>query len=260
MTGTQQFTATGHRMFAQYAYPPNRLGYCGPADSSGLLDIAAGTTDGSRSQSAADANPGIRELARAFDGAWIYLDIIGEATGLDPLDPQVVEAYWIGNDLLEKIDPVRFVATVKSRFSSEIGAYWAGLDGNGPPSVPHHGFQVFTIYPWVPLLGKGETALTVLDRCRIRWGQVEFVDDDHLVVSCQKLRWDGHELGLGPVEVERARWAEQGRSLISVPERGQWLALHWDWACAPLTEAQLHQLQRRTFAQLDTTNRAIAQS
>ena len=56
-------TATGfagERLFARYAYAPNDLGYCGPAQSRILLECGAGGGDPAR----------VREVARAFTGAW----------------------------------------------------------------------------------------------------------------------------------------------------------------------------------------------
>ena len=81
----------GPLLFARYAYPPNALGLCGADVRRTLLEYgAAGESDG-----------GLAELARTFEGAWPYLELIAGANGIyDPLDPRVVEAYWVGNDLL----------------------------------------------------------------------------------------------------------------------------------------------------------------
>ena len=53
----------GSVLFARYAYPPNALGYCGPADSGALLEYAAGPV----------SDAGLAALARRFSGAWPYL-------------------------------------------------------------------------------------------------------------------------------------------------------------------------------------------
>jgi hypothetical protein len=244
-TGTAR---AGEIMFARYAYPPNELGYCGPGDPDGLMDIAAG------------AGPRLGARARAFTGAWVYLDIIASAAGInDHLDPRVVEAYWVGNELLEQVNAAAFAAAARTRFATEIGAHWAALDLVGPHrSVPHHGFQVFTVYPWVALLGRRDTALKVLDRCRIRWGKVVSIAYDNAQVACRPLTWDGHKLALGPERAETIRWAMTGRSLLGRPATvGDWVSLHWDWACDRLTPSQMEQLSRRTDHQLDITNHAL---
>src|SRR4051794_12171835 len=94
----------GEALFARYAWPPNERGYCGPPDSS-LVDI------GSR--------------ARSFDGAWTYLEYLASVAGLDdPLDLRVVEAYWIGNDLLLSASSVDLVAFLADRFRGQLGGTW----------------------------------------------------------------------------------------------------------------------------------------
>jgi len=241
--------ATGDVLFARYAYPPNELGYCGPDDPEALLEFAAGS----------DHYP-LGNRAAAFEGAWAYLESIASATGLDPLDARVVEAYWIGNDLLDRIDPAAFGAEIRRRFAGETLADWAALagpDGAGPQhAVPHHSFQVFVVYPWVRLLGRGGAALQVLDRCRIRDGEVLKVDGDEIVVRYEPLEWDGQSLFLGAPVQERARWAQNGRSLLAAVTPGDRVALHWDWVCDRLTPVMAAELRKRTATQLDWTNLA----
>jgi len=83
--------------FARYAYGPNRLGYCGPDAADELLGEAAEGGDLRR----------IRELAAGFEGAWPYLELIALSNGItDPLDDRVVEAYWLGSDLLDAVPMV----------------------------------------------------------------------------------------------------------------------------------------------------------
>src|ERR1700732_4522480 len=92
--GTRGPQRAGPLMSVRYAYPPNALGYCGPADFAAFREYAvAGVVD-----------RGLVQLAQAFAGAWPYLELIASGCGIgDPLDRRVVEAYWVGNDLLDKV-------------------------------------------------------------------------------------------------------------------------------------------------------------
>ncbi|MCW0213087.1 MAG: DUF6390 family protein [Pseudonocardia sp.] len=234
--------APGEVLFARYAYPPTELGYCGPADAEPVFDVAAG---------AGGPGPDVR----AFDGAVVYLEVIAAANGLAPLDPRVVEAYWVGNELLDEVDPAGFVKEVRVRFAGEAGPA-RDLRTGGTSAVPHHSFQVFTVYPWVRLLPRGGPALHILDRCRIRDGTVLAVDGDEVVVRSRPLTWDGHALGLGDPVEERARWARAGRGLPDAVAPGDTVALHWDWVCDRLTPRRRDELRRRTAAQLALTNAA----
>ncbi len=102
----------GPLLFARYAYPPNALGLCGADTPRTLLEYGdARRVDG-----------GLAELARTFDGAWPYLTLIAGANGIaDPLDPRVVEAYWVGNELLERVRPAELARHVDDRFRGRLG-------------------------------------------------------------------------------------------------------------------------------------------
>lgn len=242
----------GATLFARYAYPPNELGYCGPADSRAVLEYgAAGVVD-----------PGLAQLARGFSGAWPYLELLARATGIgDPLDRRVVEAYWVGNGLLERVDMTLFGNSLVERFHHRAGARWGYMAEAIPEGVvPHHSFHVFGVYPWVGLLGadRGETPLHVLQSCRIRWGQVVAVRGDEVDVLSRPLTWDGHAIGLGDARVETARGAVDGLALGTGYRPGDWVSLHWGWVCDRLSRRQLTNLRRFTLRQLDITNHRVA--
>ncbi len=248
-------TTAGQARFARYAYPPNQLGYCGPDGAEALLAVGAGlAADGAAEE--------VDRRARAFDGAWVYLQLIAAAAGIDnPLDERVVEAYWVGNDLLDDVDPHVFAATVRAAFAAEAGADWRTLALRDPAAVPHHSFQVFAVYPWVGLLGRGDTARHVLDRCRIRTGVVRAVLDDHVDVTARPLIFDGARLGFGAPQLESAQWSDGGRALAGpgglVP--GDQVALHWNWVCERLSPAQAATCEAFTWRQVELTNAARAQ-
>jgi hypothetical protein len=246
--GTRPFRTSGALLFASYAYPPNQLGYCGPADHRALLEYGAGrAVDG-----------GLRELAKGFAGAWPYLQLIAESTGIsDPLDYRVVEAYWVGNALLEAVPRNDFGNSMRDRFHSRAGLGWLRLQDNIPAlAVPHHSFHVFGVYPWVGLLGsdRGETPLQVLDSCRIRWGRVRAVSGETVVVDSAPLTFNHGALGLGPPRTETARWARDGYGFAADLAAGDNVSLHWDWVCGKLSGRQLQALRRYTARQLRITN------
>jgi Family of unknown function (DUF6390) len=233
-------TATGAVTFARYAVPPNELGYCGPDDDGLLSGAAAGLV-----------GPGLAERARAFDGAWAYLELIAAAAGADPLDDAVVQAYWLGTPPAGRVDPTAFASMVRARFAGQTGGSWDGL-GEPGGAVPTHGFHVFAVYPWLRVLraGPGGPALEVLDRCRIGWGRVLARAGQRAVVRTRPLTWDGARLGLGPPG-ERVVTGDRGR-------RGDWVSLHWDRICDVLPPRRLAALRAGTAHQLDVSNRARA--
>lgn len=239
----------GPQLFARYAYPPNALGYCGPADSHALLQYgAAGVTD-----------LGLTQLARGFEGAWPYLELIASGCGIrDPLDRRVVEAYWVGNLLLETVGLTTIGNSLEDRFRARMGLQFANLiDGVEAGGVPHHNFHVFEVSPWLGLMRDGRKAATAaaqLDRCRIRWGTVLAVTGDEASVRFSPLQWDGFALILGEPRVETARIALQGTGFLDDLAAGDVVSLHWDWVCDRLTARQLRQLKHYTKRHLDIAN------
>jgi hypothetical protein len=245
----------GPQLFIRYAYPPNSHGYCGPEDSDALFEYGAANV----------VDPGLERLARGFSGAWPYLELIAGATGIpDPLDRRVVEAYWVGSPLLDQVGLGNIAASMEDRFRPHIGTMFPNLlDGVLAGGVPHHSFHVFCIYPWVGLLSddrKAGHALTVLDRCRIRWGKVEAVHGDRAVVRTRPLTFDGRHLAFGEPAQETATRSIDGLGYLRDLAVGDWVSLHWDWICDILTPIQLNTLRHYTHRQLKIANERIAEA
>jgi hypothetical protein len=236
-------------LFARYAFPPNSHGFCGPADSSGFFEHGvAGRDDG-----------GLRSMAQQFAGAWPYLQLIAGATGLtDPLDRRVVEAYWIGSPRLEQVGTRSVGDSMEDRFRRLTGARFSSItEGVLAGGVPHHSFAVLCIYPYTGLLTDGRKAphaLTVLDRCRIRWGRVLAVQGDQVVVESAPLVWDGVTLHLGPTTTETAVRSVDGIGMVGALSRGDWVSMHWEWVCDRLTAEQVGRLRRYTERHLAIVN------
>lgn len=243
----------GPTMFARYAYPPNERGSCGPPEHRTLFEYGVAKV----------ADQGLELLARRFAGAWPYLEFIAGASGIgDPLDHRVVEAYWIGNGVLDRIDMTVFGNALMDRFRRQAGRSWSHLAESIPVgAVPHHSFHVFNVYPWVGLLGQGRgEPLEILQQCRIRWGQVVSVQGDEVVVRSRPLLYDRQRLYLGEPALETATSGVAGIGLASGLLPGEWVGLHWGWVCDRLTQRQLVNLRRFTLAQLEITNNRVEHS
>src|SRR3954453_21669001 len=86
--GERRSAPSGPVLFARYAYSPNRLGLCGPDDADALFGEASSGGDDRE----------LRRLAQGLEGAYPYLRLIAGANAIgDPLDPRVVDAYWLGS-------------------------------------------------------------------------------------------------------------------------------------------------------------------
>lgn len=240
---TDAHSVAGWELFAQYAFPPNELGYCGPPDSSKLLP---------------GAHPAaITDHAAGFDGAWAYLVEIAGAVGVgDPLDAEVVSNYWIGGALLDRVDPGRLLTRLRSALAGQPTGLLGELDASNQV-LAHHSFQVFAVYPWIRFLdGDPTTPLRILQDCRIRWGTVDSVDDEHAIIVSRPLSFDGGVLSLAEPTAETVRWSKDGISLAPAPRPGDVTTAHWDWICGRLDESQAAELDGATRTTLDLVNRS----
>jgi hypothetical protein len=241
----------GEVRFARYAYAPNELGYCGPAETAALLQIGStGTTD-----------IDVVAIARRFSGAWPYAIVLAELAGVaDPLDDRIMRAYWLGGSLLDETAAAVFGVKLLELIAPQAGHYWGHLTPEVvAEAAPTHGFHVFGVYPWTRLLADvPDHAVHVLDNCRIRWGEVLAVEAEHVVVASSRLAWDGAELGLAAPTPERVRFDYGGARFVADPAPGDCLALHWDTVCDRLDADEQHELEQSTGWQLQVTNRRLA--
>jgi hypothetical protein len=241
----------GPLLFARYAYPPNALGLCGADTPRVLLEYG----------DARASDPGLAEVASTFEGAWPYLTLIAGCNGIDdPLDARVVEAYWVGNGLLDHVRADDLARHVDERFRGRIGrAERHVLDVVAAGAAPHHCFHVFAVYPWLGLLRSGivEQPLQVLDQCRTTPAVVQDVSEDgSSTVLARPLLWENGALRLGAPVPRDVRWSTDGLAFVDQPRPGDHVSLHWDFICDRLSAASANALLRANRLAIMAVNRA----
>ncbi len=242
----------GPLLFGRYAFAPNRLGYCGPDDNRALLEYVASRRP----------DTGLLELERRFEGAYPYLRLIAEANGIpDPFDARVVEAYWIGNACLERVDAASFYESLSARFRPRMDSrtfdWLAGKLSLG--ARPHHNFHVFDVYMRAGLMNDSRATIAVqsMDSCRISWGTVVAVDGPELVVERPRLGLAEGKLALTPPEVVRVTRQVDGLGFADDAQPGAMVSIHWNWACEVLTGSKLQRLRAATKRYMDLANATL---
>lgn len=239
----------GLLLFARYAYAPNRLGYCGSDDHQALFGyLTEGKTDG-----------GLAQLAQRFEGAYPYLRLIARVNRLDdPFDRRVVEAYWIGNAMLDRVGAAPFFEALKARFQPRMKARdFSWMTSNLPTGAkPHHNFHVFDVYRRAGLLRdeRATVALERMDQCRISWGRVLFAEGAEVAVERSPLVLRDGKLALGMPVVVRVLRQVDGRGYLDDFQHGDTVSIHWDWACDRIDGPALGQLVRATRRAIAHTN------
>jgi hypothetical protein len=81
---------------ARYSFMPNKLKYCGPEDTDQILfDYVKGKAD----------KRAVKQILEQFNALYLYLNLIAKHNNKDVFDNEVVEAYWLGNKLLDNVPP-----------------------------------------------------------------------------------------------------------------------------------------------------------
>jgi len=245
-------TAQGAVLFGRYAFPPNQLGFCGPDDHTALFQYVA------------EQRPdrGLVELERRFEGAYPYLCLIAGANRLqDPFDSRVVDAYWIGNGLLENVKAQDFYQSLEDRFRPRMLAdqfrWMATKLEQG--ARPHHNFHVFEVYVRAGLMRneRAVAAIPPMDSCRISWGRVSDVDGGTLVVERPELEMREGKLVLSEPRPKRLSWQIDGLGFVRAVRPGDVVSVHWNWACDILDADGLRRLQASTKRYLRLANQTI---
>jgi Family of unknown function (DUF6390) len=243
---------SGPVLFARYAFGPNRAGLCGPDDWRALLELGSSGVD----------DRGLRQLAEGFDGAYPYLVLLAREAGLrDPLDRRVVEAYWLGGQLVDRTGPAALTESVTERFRPRVGrAEWPWLLGSlDAGALPVHAFHVLSVFPRIGLLRGGDPgdAVELMSACLIRWGRVVEVGPAQLIVEASALEFGVGKLRFGSPRLQVLQRAVDGTAFRGDPRPGDVVSIHWGWACDRLDPMQAARLRRVTLRQLAVANRTI---
>lgn len=239
--------ASGLLSFIRYAFMPNHLGYCGGDDAEVLFEHATESRSDTR----------LAPMLAKFSGALPYLRTIAAANHIaDPFDARVVEAYWLGNDLLTRVEAADLNRSLIERFGAQLTpALRDQLLRKAPQGAkPFHLFHVVDVYRH---LESADVAMAAMENCRISWGQVTALEDTALVVRRRPLVLRDQKLVLDEARVERVQRTVFDRGFVDDVAVGQWVSIHWGWACEVLDERRRGHLERWTDHHLALANQTI---
>ena len=237
----------GVQLAARFSIATNRLKYCGPADAEPALfrTIVEGK----------ELNASRKALLR-FEALEPYLTAIAAKHGLDPLDRDVVEAYWIGNELLDGFTREDFRAILDNLARHGLPRSMAAAFAAHLPErpLPHHVFHVS--YVGVGnVTGHVKTTLPNIEACRPSWARVLRVAKGTLHIEKPALEYVRGRLRIGPTVQENL--AYDSRFLPTV-RKGDHVALHWNWPALRLTNRQLTNLMEYTQRSFEAASEALA--
>lgn len=234
---------------SRYAFGPNRLHYCGPDANREILSyIGEGKGDA-----------GLISLLKEFATMYPYLDFISRVNKIfDPFVEQVVEAYWLGNSLLAKVNKQHFYDYLKDglKLKKKLNGRSFSLlaDKIGLGAIPHHTFHVLNVWN---MSGRDSLprSLENFDACRVNWGQVLGIDGPKLELKYKPLTFIGNKLGLGK-EITKVITRKLDSDFDEV-KIGDVVSFHWDVLCEVLNEKQIKNLEFYTDLSLKLANKFL---
>lgn len=236
---------------SRYAFGPNRLHYCGPDANS---EIAAHIKHN-------EADPALATLLSQFQTMYPYLKKIAEANRIEsPFDVRVVEAYWLGNELLERVEKHDFYEhlvddhQIDKRIGKKSFALVADKIGKG--AVPHHSFHVLDIWKRTGHIARPHTLESMVS-CIVSWGTVKQADGMFLEVETEPLIYAGGKLALGTPIVEKIARGLGAPIDIDEAKAEDIITMHWGVPCEVITKKQAATLKKYTLRHIALANETI---
>lgn len=223
----------GAQLCSRFAYKPNKLDYCGstPAQAAIYQCIVYNKCQGLESH------------MQTFKGLNAYLNLFSRKFDKPIFDYASIEAYWIGNELLEEFKPddfqqlVQYFAdqSVPDFFLAELQEKFAKLQ---LPFYPHHSFNVFFVGVG-NVTGSVEYNLKNINNCLIRSAKIIAINENE-----QQLEVETEEIS----QVEPVKWTKVSRFINFQPEffnklkTGHYIAIHWNDAVINLMPTEVKKL------------------
>ena len=237
----------GSLLCARYSFAPNFFQYCGPDKNKDISDYLASR----------ESDQYLAAILSEFSTLYSYLKAIAHANGImHPLDRRVVEAYWLGNNLLENMkerqiyselaDGQRLKKNLPPRYLKWL---WPKIDKQ---AKLHHSFHVFNV--WLRT-GNQKIAHTVetMNQCRIGWGKVTDISDGGLTLDSQQVIMSQGKLAIREkVNVKITRSFDHERLIP-----GDLVSFHWGYFCDKITKKQQKNLEFYTRFHLQLANETI---
>lgn len=231
---------SGLKLAALYGFYPHRLGFCGSQEKSAKKILSAYLQgEGVWEQKA-------REVLKSFEGAFPYYKLIAQANGIkDPFDEKAVRAYWLGNELLEKVP----VVSLKKMIAEEFAKPTKKIPQS---SKAHHSFHVLVVGS---VTGRIKLAGKLLDFCRVSWGRVikapkTLGQKSKVLIEHQPLVGDKN-FKLGKPAKKEVFW---DRMFVSRLKKNDAVSLHWNHVIQVLGERDMSNLEKYTQNTIDSLN------
>lgn len=243
----------GLLMFAKYAFAPNLLEYCGPKNNKIFLAVLRDCLHKQENSDYENLAEELRNLSLQFKAAIPYLHVIAEENNIkDIFNFMVVEAYWLGNNLLNNIRFSKAYDDTENRFSGAMGSKKWDKFRNSlliKNIKPFHGSHVLNIYSKIDFNeSQCDIILKAINNCRINFGVVEKIVKNEItdIFSVVRVLYfplefdDFMNLRTGKEKAENFYLLDNNYENIRA---GDIVSLHYEYICGKLSIRQKNNLE-----------------
>lgn len=220
----------GLQLASRFALPPNSLGYCGKGTApEKFINCILGK----------NCNGVIDEIDK-FIVLGPYIKTLSETTRKQKDNYSIIEAYWLGNTILNKTKQNDYKLLLKN-FEKQGVPPWLikDLKEKQPKKfIPFHLFQVLHV-------GVGRASGSVpyniktINNCMIRWGKVEKIGKKNLSVNLNSLTRSGKKFELILI---KGSYPYRNDFMPNL-RKGNSIAVHWKQAVKKLTPHEAKNLE-----------------
>ena len=225
---------SGARLAILYGYVPCQLGLCGPEDSKKRKVISRYLKGEKKLESE------IRKILKEFKGAYPYYQLIARSNKIkNPLYVKVVEAYWIGNELLDKVKTADFKKMILNSFVPLGKISRKKADDLSKNSLAYHNFHVLFLGS---VTGRAKLEGKLLDVCRVSWGRVKNISRETLTVEYKPIVIRRKPTLAGSVS-KKIKW---NKNILPKVKTGDWVSIHWNTAIQILGAKEITDIEKYT--------------
>ncbi len=242
----------GIMLCSRYSFGPNRLHYCGPDANREMASLIE----------SGESDIGLAHILKQFQTLYPYLRHIARANNIEnPFNRKVVEAYWIGNELLETIEKRtlhNFLIDdlhIKDKVDNKEFRWIEEKIGQG--ALPHHSFHVLNIWRHNKDAKNIAQKLESMNECCITSGTVTSVFGPSITVSSKLITYSKGRFSMGePIIRVLTRQLESEYDIEQI-KIGQIVSIHWGVPCEVITEKQRKVLEKYTLKNIAFANQTV---
>jgi hypothetical protein len=222
------------KLESRFSLPPNSLGYCGKETAAYKFKdcIINGNCKGVKSE------------VKNFIVLNPYLEFLSKITGKNKFDYDVIEGYWIGNNILKKAKSKDYLLLLKYFLKQGVPEFFVDELKEKVPEkfIPSHLFQVLHVG-----VGKASGAvpfnIKTINNCMIRWGKIQSVSQNKVKIKLNSLKSNSKNKYKLTTLIETIHYDNKITGELKITDT---VAIHWGMVIKKLTKTEEKKIDKWT--------------